>query len=32
MIVKWLRRALNDMVAITAYIERDNPEAARRLA
>lgn len=32
MIVKWLRRALNDMATITTYIERDNPDAARRLA
>ena len=32
MIVKWLLRALNDLAAITTYIERDNPDAARHLA
>ncbi len=32
MVVKWLTRALNDLATITAYIERDNPDAARRLA
>jgi len=32
MVVRWLNRALRDLVNITAYIERDNPEAARALA
>ena len=32
MVVRWLKRALNNLAAITAYIERDNPEAARTLA
>ncbi len=29
--VKWLRRAIKDLDTIAAYIQRDNPEAARAL-
>lgn len=31
MTVKWLRRALKDLSAIVAWIERDNPRAAQVL-